>query len=249
MGVVDTKSLSVSGVTLALEGRSSSSSVASTAGSQQCDASLSSRLADREVAIVSASGQSFDLRGKYADASPEDALKAYRVERVEAFERILGCRPGNEDVHNLAGLVSDHPDDNEAFEALFHHLKGRSGDIADAYGDDLYDLAEVALSAIEQKYRNEGKGDIISGIDRDKVLDSIKLRLDSDREAVSLGMFRAELADVLGRQDVKSQAQAVAEKIGDIVHLSILEGKIGQVGSEMNNDVSERYRSTIGVRP
>ncbi len=205
----------------AIAARGFGASSVSAGQGQRCDENLSGRLVDGEVSALLAMGETFeDEDGKGGRLSQEDGIKAYRTDRLALYDKVLGCRPGNEDIHNLANLLSEVPYNDDAFETLFHHLKGRSGEIADAYGNALNDLANDAIGPIQQRLKDEGGADF-SWLDKAKLTEIVNKSIAENRDELSLQLFKAELSVALGRPGANNLLLDIGVRLGELIGDSV----------------------------
>ena len=175
-----------------------------------CDPDLPNDLVTKEIYERLSKGDTFSgvmsLTEETAEELAEDPeiqsrIKVFRRERLGFYETLFECRPGNEEIHELAIILTDNPADKQAFMDLYVRLvESRGDDVLSLFEvDDFNDYADSMLSFFVAQLRSQ-VSDFDTFFNEEEVKSAIYGAVEERDEELSLLALKDELIGIFGSE-------------------------------------------------
>lgn len=218
-----------------------------------CDPTLANDLVTREISRLLGQGYTFkkqEVPGERAERgsfSIQQRVQAYRRERVEHYEKLFACTPGNESIHQLARQLSSNPNDRKAMGELYVGLVEQRGDevLALYTSKDFTDLADmmtqIGLNNLRARY-----ADLDDFVQEGALKKAIHDRIRERQDELAVQALKGELIEIFQSMNFpQTERFALQMSIQKIVSEEVSQHIIGNIQNKMPFGIDKTQEHTI----
>ncbi len=218
-----------------------------------CDPKLADDLVTRELSRLLGQGETFK---KYkfstepdagADLSIQQRVQAYRRDRVQHYEKLFACTPGNEALHNLARHLSSNPNDRKAMTELYVGLIEQRGDevLALYTQKDFTDLADmmtqIGLSNLRTRF-----SDLDDFVQEGVLKHAIHDRIIEKQDELAVQALKGELIEIFQSMNFpQTERFALQVSIQKIVAEEVTQHLLGNIQRTMPSGIDKTHRYDV----
>ena len=212
-----------------------------------CDQDLPNDMVTKEIYERLSKGDTFSgamsLTEESAEELAEDPeiqsrIQVFRRERLGFYEDLFECRPGNEEIHELAIILTDNPADKQAFMDLYVRLvETRGEDVLSLFEvEDFNDYADSMLSFFVAQLRSQ-VSDFDEFYNEGEVTAAIHNAVEERDEELSLLALKNELIGIFG-SEVSMPMQERRDMFNIIQNIVL-----SKLSENISNNIVNRPRS------
>ncbi len=218
-----------------------------------CDPTLANDLVTRELSRLLGRGETFKnykFSGEPDEASRfslQQRVQSFRRERVEHYEKLFACTPGNEGIHQLARQLSGNPNDRKVMAELYVGLIEQRGDevLALYPQKDFTNLADmmtqIGLNNLRARY-----ADLNDFVQEGALKKAIHDRIGKNQEELALLALKGELIEIFQSANFpQSERFALQLGIQKIVAEEVTQHLLGNIQKKMPFGIDKTQEHTI----